>query len=136
MNNIINTMTGAATKLVSRGTNIKVMISGTASQVAHAVTLLYNYHALGAIPEWYDDEAQAAYNYMELLVNKRSFMRGMLALVYTQETTRNGWHDLRGRCSRAVFKCAHELRMLLDDRHALDTLKEDDGSFELHTATA
>jgi hypothetical protein len=109
MQNIVSKMTGASVKLISAGSNVKITIEGTAAQVEHAVTLLYNYGAIGEVPCWYE----ASFTYMELLAGKRVFYRGLLCLTYTQETTREGKHDVRGRCARAIVKCAHHVSSLL-----------------------
>lgn len=112
MKNIIQNITGATLRTVSAGSNVRVIIEGAASQVAHATTLLYNYHAIGDWPAWYDSEAQESFNYMELTVTQRGFKRGILALVYSQQTERNGKHDHVNRCVRAIVRAAHLLHSL------------------------
>lgn len=111
--NIISRMTGASIKLASAGSNVRISIDGLPSQVAHAVTLLYNYSSIGSIPEWYDEEAQDSYTCMDITASKRVFIRGLFALVFSQETERNGKHDKRARCVRAIVRTARHLRQLL-----------------------
>lgn len=128
--NIIQRMTGATIALVSAGSNVTLKIEGSATllshptltatqrasvnagQVCHAMTLLYNYHAIGDWPEWYDSEAQQTFRYMELTVTQRGFKRGLLALVYTQETERRHKRDVVARCTRAVIRTARQLHLL------------------------
>lgn len=102
-------MTGAGIKLISSGSNIKIQLSGTAAQVAHAITLLYNYKAIGEVPSWYDP----SYTYTELSAAQDGFKRGLLTLIYAQETVRNGKHDAKARCIRAIVRTAHAFKELI-----------------------
>jgi hypothetical protein len=120
--NIITKITGAVIALTPLGNTIKIQLSGICEQVEHAVNLLYNYHAIDNDHlTWYDK----SFSYMELSVTRRSFMRGLLALVYCMETVRNGKHDALARCKRAIVRCAHEFKALLPVERRLDTLQDD-----------
>lgn len=123
--NTLSRLTGADIKLVSQGSNVRIIIEGNsnaddvaqrererANQVARAITLLYNYKAIDEWPNMYDGEAQATYYYMEISAAKHTFKRGYATLVYTEETTRNGKHDARARVMRAGRKAIAQLREL------------------------
>lgn len=107
MQNIITSITGASVRLVSMGSNVTIKLEGTAAQVNHAMTLLYNYSAIGAIPEWYE----SSFTYMELSAAKRTFYRGLLTLCYVNSTAWSKALEHR-RCVRAIMNTVRALRLM------------------------
>jgi hypothetical protein len=105
--NIITKITGANIRLFLVGNLLSVSLSGEPHQVKQAFTLLYNYNFHSEWPSWYQESEMNQYRYMNLSVTKRHFLRGLVTLIFAQDTQRNGKHDHCNRMKRAIIKTAH-----------------------------
>lgn len=99
MENIINRITGASIALHPSGNRLKLVIEGTASQVEQATNLLYNFHAITELPEWYEP----SFTYCEFYVTRKHFIRGLVALCLYHGTSERD--KAKGRIASGFAKC-------------------------------
>jgi hypothetical protein len=124
MQNIITKLTGASFALTSEGSNVRFEVNGLPSQVAQAITLLYNYKAIDW-PAWYDDESQLTFTCFGGRAAKDSFKRGYATLIYAQETADFGKPYRLRRIMRAGRLALAQMRELM--RGELPEESEEDG---------
>lgn len=134
MIDIINKETGATLEAVRDGSNMRLVITGNAQDVKHALTLLFNYGAVATWPEAYSDGMTG----IHVGTTRKCFMRGLFAL-FVSRLPLFTYYKVKTRIARcshrmqAAFQTAHYIKAITikpvdPQREALDEESDTDES--------